>query len=88
MTTSYKVLYWQEIPVQIKAEDEVDDVTVALDPKFMERVDLMAARRGLTSADDYTAQWHWSDEDTRDGSAADVAAAVKDELEAAAAGWE
>ena len=88
MSTTYKILYWQEIPTQIKAEDEADDVNVFLDPKFMERVDLMASKRGLTSADDYTAQWRWSDEETRDGSAEDVAAALKAELEATAADWD
>jgi len=84
MTTTYKVLYWQEIPSQIKAEDEADDVTVFLDPKFMEYIDLMAAKRGLTKSDDYLAQWQWSDEQTREGSCEDVANAVKAELEAAA----
>ena len=56
----YKILYWQEIPTQIKAEDESDDVTVMLDGRFMAQVDILAARRGLQSADDYLAQWKWS----------------------------
>jgi hypothetical protein len=58
----YKILYWQEIPTQIKAEDESDDVTVMLDGRFMAQVDILAARRGLQSADDYLAQWKWSEE--------------------------
>lgn len=83
MTTmaTYKVLYWQEIPTQIKAEDDSDDVTVPLDAKFLERIDILAARRGLQQADDYLAQWKWSEEEEREGSAEDVAAAVKAELE-------
>ena len=44
---TYKILYWQEIPTQIKAEDEADDVTVMLDGKFMAQVDILAAKRGL-----------------------------------------
>ena len=84
MTTTYKILYWQEIPSQIKAEDEQDEVTVVLDQKFMDRIDLMAAKRGLSSADDYLAQWQWSEDEQRDGAAQDVAEAVKAELEAAA----
>jgi hypothetical protein len=78
---TYKVLYWQEIPTQIKAEDDSDDVTVPLDAKFLERIDILAARRGLQQADDYLAQWKWSEEEEREGSAEDVAAAVKAELE-------
>jgi len=79
---TYKILYWQEIPSQIKAEDDLDDVTVALDPKFMERIDQLAAQRGLQSSDNYLAQWRWSDEQEREGTAEDVARAIQRELEA------
>ncbi len=79
---TYKTLYWQEIPSQIKAQDDLDDVTLPLDPRFMERIDQLAAQRGLQSTDDYLAQWRWSDEEEREGSAADVARALKLELEA------
>jgi hypothetical protein len=79
---TYSILYWQEIPSQIKAEDDLDDVTVPLDPRFMERIDQLAAQRGLQGTDDYLAQWRWSDPRERDGSAEEVAQAVKRELEA------
>lgn len=79
---TYKILYWQEIPSQIKAEDDLDDVTVALDPKFMERIDQLAAQRGLQSSDNYLAQWRWSDEQEREGTAEDVARVIQLELEA------
>ena len=84
MTTTYKILYWQKVPSQIKAEDERDEVTLALPPRFMERIDVLAAKRGLQGADDYLAQWQWTDEQQRPGSAKDVAAAVVAELEAEA----
>ena len=84
MITTYKILYWQEVPSQIKAEDERDDVTVSLPPRFMERIDQLAAKRNLQDADDYLAQWLWSEEQQRSGSAQEVADAVKAELEAAA----
>ena len=83
---TYKVLYWQEIPSQIKAEDELEDITVQMQDRFQEQIDLMAARRGLQDADAYLAQWKWSEEEDREGSAEDVAEAVKAELEAKA-GW-
>jgi hypothetical protein len=78
---TYKVLYWQEIPTQIKAEDDADDVTVELPPKFMERIDRVAVQRGLQGSDDYLAQWRWSEEEEREGSAREVAEAVRAELE-------
>jgi len=83
---TYKILYWQEVPSQITAEDESDDVTLPLDARFMERIDQLAAQRGLMGTDDYLAQWRWSDEQERDGTAEDVAKAIKVELEADA-GW-
>ncbi len=82
---TYKILYWQEVPSQIRAEDDAgDEVTVAMPQKFLVRIDALAAERGLEGADDYLAQWRWSDEETREGTAAEVAEAVASELEAAA----
>jgi len=83
---TYKVLYWQEIPTQIRAEDDDEDVTLMLDGKFMLQVDILAAKRGLQAADDYLAQWKWSEEEEREGSARAVAEAVRAELEAK--GWQ
>ena len=82
---TYKILYWQEIPTQIKVEDDSDDVTLMLDEKFMKQVDILAAKRGQQAADDYLAHWKWSEEEEREGSALEVAEALKAELEAK--GW-
>jgi len=30
----YKILYWKEIPTQIRVEDELDDVNVTLDERL------------------------------------------------------
>jgi hypothetical protein len=80
---TYRVLYWQEIPSQVRATDGFDEVTVALAPRFMERIDQMATRRGLQSSDDYLAAWHWGEELERAGTPHEVAEAVRAELEAA-----
>jgi hypothetical protein len=78
---TYKILYWQEVPSQIKVQDDFDELTVPLDPKFQERIDDLAQRRGLHGSDDYLAQWRWSEEEEREGTVEDVAAALKAELE-------
>ncbi len=84
--TTYKVLYWQEIPSQVRAEDDAGNtLSVELPSKFAQRIDAMAQKRGITGADAYTAEWNWSDEQERDGNARDVVAAVIAELEAKAA---
>jgi len=69
------------VPSQIKAEDGEDEITLPMPPKFMERIDQLATQRGLHGSDDYLAQWRWSDEEEREGSAQEVAEAVKAELE-------
>ena len=81
---TYRVLYWQEVPSQIAATDDQEDVTVVMPDRFMERIDQLAARRGLQAADDYLAQWRWSEDEEREGSAEAVARAVRAELEAQA----
>jgi len=78
---SYQILYWQEIPSQVKAFDDFDEVKVELSQRFANRIDQAAHTRGLTRADDYLSQWRWSDEATREGSPEEVAAAIRDELE-------
>ena len=81
---TYRILYWQEVPSQIRAEDEDGEVNLPLPPKFMVRIDALAAARGLEGSDDYLAQWRWSDEEAREGSAQEVAEAISRELEARA----
>ncbi len=83
---TYSILYWQEIPSQIKAEDDAGEITLPLDPRFMDRIDQLATQRGLQGSDDYLAQWRWSEPQAREGSAEEVAHAIKRELEQAA-GW-
>jgi hypothetical protein len=78
---TYKILYWQEVPSQVKAEDDQDEVTVPMPAKFMERIDHLATQRGLHQSDDYLAQWQWSDDQERPGAAREVAEAVAAELQ-------
>ena len=80
---SYQVLYWQNIPSQVKAWDDFDEIKVELPPRFAARIDQTAQALGLTSTDDYLAQWRWGDVAEREGSAAEVADAVRRELDAA-----
>ncbi|MBV9880048.1 MAG: virulence factor [Gemmatirosa sp.] len=81
--STYKILYWQEVPAQVRAEDDAgNEVSLELAPRFAARIDLLADRRGLSGGDAYMAQYQWGEEQERDGSAAEVAAAVKAELEA------
>jgi hypothetical protein len=77
----FQILSWQEIPSQIKAWDDFDDVKLDLGVRFTEKIDAAAQARGLAGTDDYLEQWQWSDEEERDGSAKEVAEGLKSELE-------
>ncbi len=79
---SYQILYWQDIPSQVKAWDDFDEIKVELSPRVVARIDQVAQAQGLTSTDDYLAQWRWGDAAERPGTAAEVAEAVRRELEA------
>lgn len=79
---SYRILYWQDHPSQVKAWDDFDEVKIELAPRFLARIDQAAQTQGLTATDDYLAQWRWGDAAERPGTAAEVAEAVRRELEA------
>jgi len=78
----YRILYWQEIPSQIKVWDDFDEVKIELSEKFVQEIDRAAQRRGLTGTDAYLDQWRWGEEEERDGDPEDVAEALRKELEA------
>src|SRR5215467_15985386 len=78
----FQVLYWQDIPSEIKAWDDFDEVKVSLPSRFAERIDLSAQKQGFIQADAYMAHLRWSEESERAGTPAEVADAVKKELEA------
>ncbi len=77
----YQILGWQDIPSQVKAWDDFDEVKVELAPRFVALIDQAAQSHGLVSTDDYLSQWKWSEEQEREGTASEVAEAVKKELE-------
>ncbi len=77
----YQILYWQDIPSQVKVWDDFDELKFELSQKFMVKIDQAAKTQGLTSDDDYLAQWIWSDEEEKPGDAEAVAEVIKKELE-------
>jgi len=78
----FQVLYWQDIPSEVKAWDDFDEIKVSLPTRFAERIDASAQKQGHIQADAYMAHLRWSDEQERDGTAREVAEAVQKELEA------
>jgi hypothetical protein len=77
----YQILSWQDIPSQIKAWDDFDEVKIELSARFVARIDQAAQSQGLTGTDDYLSQWKWGEEQQREGTAEEVANTVRKELE-------
>ncbi len=82
--SKYQILYWQDIPSQVKAWDDFDEVKLDLPHRFADRIDAQAQRLGLAKGDDYVSQLRLGEELERVGAPGEVAAAVRQELEAAA----
>ncbi|HVU26396.1 MAG TPA: virulence factor [Verrucomicrobiae bacterium] len=80
--SKFQVLYWQDLPSQVKAWDDFNEIKVELPPRFAVKIDALAQSKGLTSADDFLSQWKWSDEQERNGVADEVAQTIRQELEA------
>ena len=49
--------------------------------RFQEKIDEVAGERGASDSDAYLEGWQWSEPQERDGSAQEVAEALKQELE-------
>ena len=80
--TSYQIMYWHDIPVQVRAGGRRDRAGVELSPRFQAAVDNAAMAAGLTGSDAYLSGFTWGEPAERDGTPAEVAAAVAAELEA------
>jgi hypothetical protein len=79
----YQVLYWKDIPAQVKVVVEGKrPLSRTMPPRFQMEIDRVAMEQGLAGTDDYLNQWHWSEKRERDGTPEEVLDAVMRELEA------
>ncbi|MEJ2750941.1 MAG: virulence factor [Anaerolineae bacterium] len=79
---TYQILYWHDIPVQVKAKAGRDRVSKPLSNRFQVAIDNAAMAAGLMGSDEYTDLFKWSEAQERDGTAEAVSTAVAAELEA------
>ncbi len=77
----YQILYWEHIPLGVKATDVNGTVRENLPVRFQEAVERASLRAGQTSAAAYTSMFKWGKEQERDGTAAEVATAIVKELD-------
>ena len=76
----YQILYWKDIPAQVKAYDGLRPVSRPLPERYQLEIDRVAMEQGLAGSDDYLNQWHWTAKLDRPGTAAELLESISQEL--------
>lgn len=66
MPSQISILYWKEIPVQVKAENDETAQSLPLDHRFQEAADAVAMMDGSYGSDAYLDAWQWGDPERSD----------------------
>ena len=77
----YQVLYWKDIPAQVRVFDGKRRVARQMPSRFQDAIDRRAMKEGLAGTDAYLAHWQWSERQERPGDPQAVLAAVVRDLE-------
>ncbi len=63
----YRILYWKEFPVQVKAWRDGGGATAMLPKRFERAANVAAMVEGSTDSDAYLAGWQWGATGERPG---------------------
>jgi hypothetical protein len=83
MNTRVQIVFWRDIPAQVKARAGEIRASCPLSDRFQQAIDRAAMIAGMAGTDDYLSAWRTSDWETRDGSADEAAQAECASLETA-----
>jgi metal-dependent amidase/aminoacylase/carboxypeptidase family protein len=78
----YRIFYWKHIPSSIAVEGDGRTIKKQLSQRIQNAIDAYAMAIGLTSSEDYSAQYKRGDWVERDGPLEEVAETLLAELEA------
>ena len=76
----YQILYWKDIPAQVKAFSGRRPVSRPLPERFQQEIDRVAMREDLAGTDAYLEQWQWSEKRERPGDAEAILEQIIEEL--------
>ncbi len=82
--TMYQVLYWRDIPAQVRVFGGRRPLSRQMPDWFQQEIDRVAMRDGLTGTDAYLDEWQWSEKRAwagEESEAGDVAEALLNQLE-------
>ena len=77
----YRIFYWKHIPSSIVVEGDGRTIKKQLSQKIQNKIDAYAMATGLTSTDNYSAQYRRGEWIERKGTPEEVADALVAELE-------
>jgi hypothetical protein len=77
----YQVLYWRDIPAQIKVYAERRPTSVALSSRFQVAIDAVAMQQKITGTDAYLEFWQWSEKREWQGEPEQAANALLQQVE-------
>ena len=77
----YQILYWRDIPAQIKVFEGSKPISRPLPDSFQQAIDRVAMVEGLIGSDEYLNEWHWSPKMERPGATEEIINALMRELE-------
>jgi hypothetical protein len=78
---TYQILYWHDIPIQVRAGRRRNRESQSLSTRFQEAIDNAAMAAGLVGTDAYLDGFTWSEPQEREGTPAEVVGRVVAELE-------
>ncbi len=64
----YQILYWKDLPAQVKASEGRKRRSRQLPERFQSEIDRVAMTEGLAGTAAYLEQWRWGEKIERDGS--------------------
>lgn len=76
---TYQILYWNHLPMRVRATDINGQKSAELSPRFLEAMDKASKIQGVEG----TVMFRWSPPQEREGSAEEVLAQIIAELDAA-----
>lgn len=79
--TTFQILYWFDIPLQVRAQEGRRRASRPLSDRFQVAVDNASMSAGLTGSDEYLALMRWGEPQERTGTPEEVAEAVAAEIE-------
>jgi metal-dependent amidase/aminoacylase/carboxypeptidase family protein len=77
----YCIYYWKHIPASITVQGEGREIKKQLSQRVQNAIDAYAMAAGLTSTEEYAAQWRRGEWIERDGAPEELAEALLAELE-------